>query len=132
LTRGASEHTPIRERPKSLEDAFAMTSQSLTLGQTIVEARKKKGISQKDLAAAIIKEDGSVGISPQYLNDIEHDRRNPTSDHMIAQFEKHLGTPEGLLFVRAGKIPDEMMRAPRDSAKIGAAFRAFRRELSKK
>lgn len=109
-----------------------MTSRALTLGQTIVEARKKKGISQKDLAASIVKEDGSVGISAQYLNDIEHDRRNPTSDHMIAEFERLLDTPPGLLFVRAGKIPDDMMRAPRDSAKIGAAFQAFRRELAKK
>jgi transcriptional regulator with XRE-family HTH domain len=73
-----------------------------------------------------------VGISPQYLNDIEHDRRNPTSDHMIGQFEQVLGTDEGYLFVRAGKIPDDMMRAARDPAKIGAAFRAFRKELSKR
>ena len=49
-----------------------MTTSTTTLGQAIIAARKKKGISQKDLAAAVQKEDGSGSISPQYLNDIEH------------------------------------------------------------
>jgi hypothetical protein len=39
-----------------------------------VKARKKLGISQKNLADRIKKEDGQ-SISPQYLNDIERDRR---------------------------------------------------------
>jgi transcriptional regulator with XRE-family HTH domain len=107
-----------------------MTSPALTLGQAIVAARKAMGMSQKDLAAAIVKEDGAMGISPQYLNDIEHDRRSPTSDHMIAQFEKILKTEEGYLFVLAGKIPDEMRRKAQDPAKVAEAFRVFRRSLS--
>lgn len=47
-----------------------------TFGKIVSAARKELGISQKDLAAKIVKEDGET-ISPQYLNDIEHDRRNP-------------------------------------------------------
>ena len=47
-----------------------------TFGTIISEARAAKGMSQKDLAAQLKKEDGAV-ISAQYLNDIEHDRRNP-------------------------------------------------------
>ena len=107
-----------------------MTAQALTLGQAIVAARKLAGLSQKDLAAAIVKEDGAVGISPQYLNDIEHDRRRPNSDHMIAQFEKILRTDEGYLFVLAGKIPDDMRRHASDPTKAAEAFRAFRKSLS--
>jgi transcriptional regulator with XRE-family HTH domain len=101
-----------------------------TLGQAIIEARKQKRMSQKDLAAAIVKEDGSVGISAQYLNDIEHDRRSPTSDHMIMQFERILETDEGFLFVLAGKIPDDLRRQANDPAKVSKAFRAFRKHLA--
>lgn len=107
-----------------------MTSRTMTLGRAISEARKAKGISQKDLAAAIAKDDGTGTISPQYLNDIEHDRRSPTSDHLIRQFEKILETEEGYLFVLAGKIPDDMRRKARDPARVAQAFRAFRRSLS--
>jgi len=51
-----------------------------TVGQTIREARIK-GMTQKELAAKIMrKEEGreeEKPITPQYLNDIEHDRRTP-------------------------------------------------------
>jgi transcriptional regulator with XRE-family HTH domain len=58
-------------------------------GTLISEARRSKGLSQKDLAAKVKKEDGQA-ISPQYLNDIEHDRRNPpgapdSADSRIAE-----------------------------------------------
>lgn len=108
-----------------------MTSRADTFGPAIVKARKERGISQKDLAMAIMKDDGTGPISPQYLNDIEHDRRSPTSDHLIRQFEKVLGTEEGYLFVLAGKIPDEIRNKARDPAKVAEAFRVFRRSLSR-
>lgn len=108
-----------------------MTTRTASLGQAIVAARKAKGLSQKDLAAAIMKDDDSGAISPQYLNDIEHDRRSPTSDHLIRQFEKVLGIQEGYLFVLAGKIPDEMRRKARDPATVSEAFRVFRKTLTK-
>ena len=53
-----------------------------TFGTILSEARKAKGISQKELAAKVRKDDGQA-ISPQYLNDIEHDRRNPPSEFLI-------------------------------------------------
>ena len=56
----------------------------LTFGQYIADARKRAGLSQKDLAAKLQKEDGD-SISPQYLNDIEHDRRNAPSEHLLDQ-----------------------------------------------
>ncbi|GGG46455.1 helix-turn-helix transcriptional regulator [Elioraea sp. Yellowstone] len=107
-----------------------MTSRATTLGKAIVAARKEKGISQKDLAASVLKDDGSGPISPQYLNDIEHDRRSPSSDHLIRQFARALGVDENYLFVLAGKIPDEVRLKARDPDKVAAAFRNFRKSVS--
>ena len=101
----------------------------MTFGQIVADARKKAGLSQKDLAAQIVKEDGTP-ISPQYLNDIEHDRRSPSSDHLIRQFARALGADENYLFVLAGKIPDEVRLKVRDPDKAAAAFRNFRKTVS--
>ena len=54
----------------------------MTFGQAISEACKDKGTSQRELVLKIVKEDGAP-ISPQYLNDIERDRRNPPGDHLL-------------------------------------------------
>ncbi|MCX7382584.1 MAG: helix-turn-helix transcriptional regulator [Alphaproteobacteria bacterium] len=108
-----------------------MTSQTPTLGQAIIAARKAKRISQKHLAAVVQKDDGGGSISPQYLNDIEHDRRSPTSDQLIREFAKALDVDENYLFVLAGKIPDEVRREARDPAAVAQAFSVFRRNLLK-
>src|SRR3569833_499161 len=46
----------------------------LSFGRYLSESRKRLGISQKELAGRILKEDGEP-ISPQYLNDLERARR---------------------------------------------------------
>ena len=107
-----------------------MSPTEITFGRAIARARKDKGLSQKELAAMIIKEDGTA-ISPQYLNDIEHDRRSPMSDHLILQFEKILEKEPGYLFVLAGKIPEEIRRTRASEAEVSKIFVNFRRELSK-
>jgi transcriptional regulator with XRE-family HTH domain len=81
-----------------------------TLGRAISEARKAKGLSQKDLAARIKREEGDGSISPQYLNDIEHDRRSPSSDHMIQEFSRELGLSENFLFFLANRFPPELRK----------------------
>ena len=106
-----------------------MSADGMTFGQAISKARKALGLSQKELAARVMKEEGGGSISPQYLNDIEHDRRSPTSDHLIRQFATVLEVDEGYLFVLAGKIPDELRRAANDQDKIVAAFTNFRKTL---
>lgn len=106
-----------------------MSADGVTFGQAISNARKALGLSQKELAARVLKEEGGGSISPQYLNDIEHDRRSPTSDHLIRQFATVLEVDEGYLFVLAGKIPDELRRAANDQDKIVAAFTNFRKTL---
>jgi transcriptional regulator with XRE-family HTH domain len=102
-----------------------------TLGRAIAEARRGKGLSQKELAALIQKEEGGA-ISPQYLNDIEHDRRSPTSDNLIRQFAKALGEREEYLFVLAGKIPDDLRSKAGDRDQIVEGFANFRRAISKR
>ena len=106
-----------------------MSADGVTFGQAISKTRKALGLSQKELAARVMKEEGGGSISPQYLNDIEHDRRSPTSDHLIRQFATVLEVDEGYLFVLAGKIPDELRRAANDQDKIVAAFTNFRKTL---
>ena len=104
----------------------------MTFGRAIVAARKTKGLSQKDLAALIHKEDEG-GSSPQYLNDIEHDRRRPTSDHLIRQFAQVLGEDEGYMFVLAGRIPEDVREKAGEHDmrhQVVESFAHFRRDVT--
>ena len=102
-----------------------------SFGAVIGGARKAAGLSQKELATRILKEDGSP-ISPQYLNDLERDRRNPPSEAMLRQFAVQLGlAPEYLCFV-AGQFPSDLRElggAGASPERVKAAFQAFRRTL---
>ena len=70
----------------------------MDFGNYISGRRKALQMSQKELAAKIKKVDGSP-ISPQYLNDIERNRRNPPSENLIQQIADILGISfEYLLF----------------------------------
>lgn len=98
-----------------------------TFGQIIKEQRQKLGISQKQLASKIKKEDGE-SISPQYQNDIEHDRRNPPSEFIIEQYAKHLELPKDYLILAAGVIPDDVRKiAIKDPEKAKEILKAFRK-----
>ena len=100
-----------------------------TFGTLISEARRAKGLSQKDLAAKVKKEDGQA-ISAQYLNDIEHDRRNPPSEFLIAQMAGLLGISKDGLLLAAGTISEELQQIARAQPdKVGEAFKAFRRKV---
>ncbi len=104
---------------------------AITFGQAVSEARKARGLSQKELAAKILKEDGEA-ITQQYLNDIEHDRRSPSSDHIVRQFAKVLGLAEEYLSFLIGKLPSTARRANASPERVEQAFTAFRRALDKK
>ncbi|MEN4012382.1 MAG: helix-turn-helix transcriptional regulator [Bellilinea sp.] len=103
----------------------------MPFGHVIAEARKKAGLSQKDLASRIKKEDGNP-ISPQYLNDIERDRRNPPSEFILTQFANELNLPIDYLIVIAGKVPEDLMVEKFKPEEIEAVMRAFRRTLRKR
>jgi transcriptional regulator with XRE-family HTH domain len=100
----------------------------MTFGQVIVQTRQQAGLSQKDVAARVLKEDGSP-ISPQYLNDIEHDRRGAPSDHLIRQLAKVLSLRVEYLYYLAGELPADLRGRSVDEATVVAAYEAFRSKL---
>ncbi len=100
----------------------------MTVGQAIAQARKKAGISQKELAGRIVKEDGGP-ISPQYLNDIERDRRNAPSQYLLDQFARELDIPHEYLHFLARQLPEDIPPGDYQPDRVRSAFRAFRREL---
>jgi transcriptional regulator with XRE-family HTH domain len=97
-----------------------------TFGKYISEVRKQQGLSQKQLAERIEREEGG-SISPQYLNDIEHDRRNPSSDYMIQQFSRVLKVSADYLYYLAGRIPADMRQANMPPNQVERWASAFRR-----
>jgi transcriptional regulator with XRE-family HTH domain len=103
----------------------------MSFGRVLADARKKANLSQKELAAKIKKEDGQP-ISAQYLNDIEHDRRNPPSGHLLEQFSRELDTPVEYLYYWAGELPADLKGQDAKKEQVVAAYQAFRQELKKK
>lgn len=101
-----------------------------TLGETISQARKGKGLSQKELASKLIKEDGSP-ISPQYLNDLERDRRSGPSDHLMVQFAQVLEVDLDVLYNCAGSLAPDLRCVDVPPEKYAQAISAFRRTLKK-
>jgi transcriptional regulator with XRE-family HTH domain len=105
-------------------------SESRTFGAVIAEARKGLGLSQKDVAAQIRKEDGE-SISPQYFNDIERDRRNAPSEHLILELARVLKLQPDYLFALAQAWPRDIVETmgKASPAEVERAFSAFRRTL---
>ena len=103
-----------------------------TFGQAVSEARRAKQLSQKQLASMILKEDG-VPISPQYLNDIERDRRNPPGENFISQFARVLDVPEEYFYFLANSIPPKYRGvSPGNPLRVREAFQAFARSYRRK
>lgn len=109
-------------------DVIEETRRIVTFGQSISEARKRKNLSQRQLAARVTKENGQP-ISPQYLNDFERDRRVPSSDRLIEQFAKVLGISEYVLYHRVGEVPRDLRDTDADDETVVEAWTAFRRTL---
>ena len=98
-----------------------------TYGQIISSARKNLGISQKDLAGRIKKENGEP-ISPQYLNDLERDRRNPPSEFITEQFAKELKLDKDYLLLVAGALPQDIREIGIAKPDVmGQAYSVFRK-----
>jgi transcriptional regulator with XRE-family HTH domain len=102
-----------------------------TFGTIVAEARRTIGMSQKDLASKIRKEDG-LAISPQYLNDVERDRRNPPSEYLISQIAAALKVDKDVLCLAAGTIPEDVKKlAATHPEQVQEAFKAFRKKVKK-
>jgi len=103
-----------------------MAEAARTFGKYISEVRKERGLSQKQLAELIEREEGG-SISAQYLNDIEHDRRSPSSDHMIQQFARVLKVSSNYLYYLVGRMPAIVRQANVPPQKVDEWVAAFRR-----
>ena len=101
-----------------------------TFGQVLREARKKSGITQRELAARLKREDGRP-VDPPYLNAVEHDHRYPPEDSLIEQIAKIVGISADVLYFHANRQPPDVKTAT-DEARLEAAYRAFRKALGVK
>ena len=102
-----------------------------TFGTMVAEARRAIGMSQKELASKVKKEDGQA-ISPQYLNDVERDRRNPPAAYLIVQIAAALKLDKDVLCMAAGTIPDDVKKlATTHPEQVQEGFRAFRKKVQK-
>ena len=104
-----------------------------TFGEEIRKARIAKGLSLREVAESITK-DTEPGrepeqISLQYLNDMEHGRRNPPSDKVIGQLAKKLDLKKDYLVFLAGRLPSDVRDARVSPEKVEKAFAAFRKDL---
>ena len=100
-------------------------SDDTTFGGAIAWARKQRGLSQKELASFIKREDLEP-ISPQYLNDIEHDRRSPSSDRLVRQFADVLGINLDYLYYLADRLPEDIRKSGLSQKQVSELMMAFR------
>src|SRR5216683_1030975 len=98
-----------------------------TFGQVLREARKKAGLTQRELAAQLEREDGRP-VDPPYLNAIEHDHRYPPEDHIIEQMAKIVGISPDVLYFPANRPPPDL-KADVEEKRVEPASRAFRKAL---
>src|SRR2546430_14604732 len=103
---------------------FAESNRMKTFGQVLREARKKAGITQRQLAARLKREDGRP-VDPPYLNAVEHDHRYPPADYLIGQMAKIVGISPDVLHFHADRQPPAV-KTEADEERLRGAYRAFR------
>lgn len=109
---------------------MSLESPPITFGRYISQQRKKRNLSQKELAALIRKPDEDKSITPQYLNDIEHDRRSPSSPELIREIADALKVEPDVLAALAGRLPSDLSKHDlSDPEAISRAMKAFRKAL---
>jgi len=104
-----------------------------TFGEVVSSARQALGLSQRQLAARVKKEDGKH-ISPQYLNDIERERRIAPSEDVILHLAQVLKLEPDYLCGLAQVWPADILAKIQHSSpkSVHKAFRAFRKTLKQK
>src|SRR5258706_14714156 len=96
---------------------------NLTLGTLIGLYRRSLGLSEKTLAERL-------GISPQYLNDIEMERRTPHKPELIDKLSAELGVSADIFYFCIGKLPPDINEDYHSPDAIVAAFNAMRSVLN--
>ena len=100
----------------------------MTFGQAVATARKSRGMQQRELAARILKADGTP-ISPQYLNDIEHDKRGAPDGQMLSRIARAVRVAPEYLYFCSGRLPPSVADKRADEKTVVKAFNAMRRAL---
>jgi transcriptional regulator with XRE-family HTH domain len=98
-----------------------------TFGQVVTETRKRAGLTQKEVAERLRREDGRPVDAP-YLNAVEHARRRPPPNYLIEQLARIIGISAEVLLFRANHMPAEMEGDPEEE-EVEAAYQASRRAL---
>lgn len=103
-----------------------------SISRQIALGRKNLALTQKQLASRILKADGTP-ISPQYLNDLELDKRGAPPNYLLDRISEALGLPKEYLRFVAGRLPAnlaENYHREHDPETVKAAFEAFRKRLT--
>ncbi len=104
---------------------------AMTVGEIISAGRKRAGLTLRELASQIFKEDGTP-ISLTYLNDVEHDRRPAPSPTLLRQLADVLHINYDYLMFIAGDIPGDLREGSYTPEDVEAAFKAFRKTLQER
>jgi transcriptional regulator with XRE-family HTH domain len=96
-----------------------------SLGEQITTDRKAKEMSQKELASLVRKEDGQP-ISPQFLNDLERNRRRP-SNQILKSIAEVLGASVDEYHLLAGQLPPDVVAGVAPPGRVDEVMKAFRR-----
>jgi transcriptional regulator with XRE-family HTH domain len=94
-----------------------------TLGQFLRQAREAHHWSLRQTAAQLRRPDG-VPITPQYLHDLEHNRRHP-SLHLVEELATVLHLDPLRLVVLAGKELEVIQRYLREYPTCATAVTRF-------
>ena len=101
----------------------------VTLGQVILEARQRAGLTQRQLAACVKKEDGR-NVSGVFINDIEHNYRIG-SDLVLEQIAQTLNLSPDYLYHLAGKLPADIRNFRTTNEIAQRAYTKLREELAR-
>lgn len=93
----------------------------MTFGHYLRRVREQRGMSQQDTAAL-------AGISPQYYNDIERNRRAAPSDEILPRLASVLDAPLDILYYYAGRFPPDLMGCASED-QVGEIMAFLREEL---
>lgn len=100
----------------------------MTVGEVIATGRKRAGLTLKEVAAQVRKEDG-IPVSLTYLNDVEHDRRPAPAPHLLRQLADVLHLSYEYLLFLSRDLPEDLYDETATPDAVEAAFQAFRRTL---
>ena len=99
-----------------------MDRYSIVLGRLIVERRRELGKTQKVLAT-------ELGISAQYMSDIERGMRHPTNAYFLEMLACLLHLSQDYIFYLTGQIPPDIRQADANAEQAIEGFNTFRKLL---